>query len=325
MSAMLDLLRGMRLSGGVFLEAEFTAPWCVNSQVTPEECAMFAPPPRQVIGYHYVTQGQMLLKAKGQPPMTVNQGELVVLPRNDPHVIGSTLAMHPADAEPFVNHDPHRQLLRLAMGGGGAPTMILCGYLGDDMPFNPLIAMLPAVLKQNVVDGTSGNWVESSFRQAAAELMEGKVGSTIFLANLAELLFLEAVRRHIEALPPGGAWDAGVQDACIGKALGLLHGQMARRWTTDDLAAELGLSRSAFADRFTRAVGEPPMRYLARQRLAQACILLRGSGASIAHIAFEVGYESEAAFSRAFRREHGAPPATWRDGAAGAQSTIRKV
>jgi AraC-like DNA-binding protein len=121
------------------------------------------------------------------------------------------------------------------------------------------------------------------------------------------------VRRHLAQQPADSAWNAGLRDHAVARALGLLHGQMARRWTTDDLADEIGLSRSAFADRFTKIVGEPPMRYLARQRLNQACLLLKDRTASIASVAYEVGYESEAAFSRAFRREHGAPPATWRD------------
>lgn len=308
------LLRGMRLGGGVFLEAEFTAPWCVNSQVMPEDCVPFAPVPHQIIGYHYVTEGSMLLKVQGHTPIRVEQGELVVLTRNDPHVLGSSLNLPPIDAGHLVNLDPAGGLIRIEFGGGGPRTRILCGFLGDDMPYNPLLAMLPAVLKQNVAEGASGSWIEGSFRQAARELAEGKVGSPIFLAKLAELLFMEAVRRFVAAQPQDGAWSAGLKDRSVGRALGLLHGQIARRWTTDDLAAEIGLSRSAFADRFTRAVGEPPMRYLARRRLAHACILLKDGAASVASIAYEVGYESEAAFSRAFRREYGAPPAVWRDG-----------
>lgn len=311
MDAIQDLLRGMRLTSGLFLEAEFTAPWCVNSQVAPEDCAPFARVPRQIISYHYVTAGRMLVKVSGAPPVIVEQGEIVVLPRNDPHVLGSALDIHPFD----VGHpdlDPRGGMTRIVLGGGGARTSILCGFLGDDMPYNPVIAMLPAVLKQNVVDGASGNWIEVAYRQAAKELTDGNAGSPVFLARLAELLFLEAIRRYLATQPPG-VWQAGMQDKAIGRALGLLHGQLARRWTTDGLAQEIGMSRSAFADRFTKAVGDPPMRYLSRQRLEQACLLLKESSAGIASIAYEVGYESEAAFSRAFRREHGAPPAAWRE------------
>lgn len=309
-----DLLRGLRFGGGVFLEAEFTAPWCVHSQVTPEDCLPFAPLPRQIIGYHYVTEGSMLLKVPGHAPMTVAQGEIVVLTRNDRHVVGSSLSIAPVNVDHLADFDPAGGLVRLQIGGGGARTKILCGFLGDDMLCNPVLAMLPAVLKQNVAEGASGSWIEGSFRQAARELADGKVGSPIFLAKLAELLFLEAIRRFVAAQPQDSAWSAGIRDHAVGRALGLLHGQIARRWTTDDLAREIGLSRSAFADRFSRSVGEPPMRYLARRRLAQACILLKDGTTSVASIAYEVGYESEAAFSRAFRREYGSPPAAWRDG-----------
>ena len=138
--------------------------------------------------------------------------------------------------------------------------------------------MLPSVLKLNVSDGASGGWIESSFRFAAKELTEGQAKSPPILAKLAELLFMEAVRRYFASQPPAAhAWTAGLQDPVVGRALGLLHGQISRRWTTEDLARETALSRSAFAERFTRVIGEPPMRYLARQRFEQASAQLKDS------------------------------------------------
>lgn len=135
----------------------------------------------------------------------------------------------------------------------------------------------------------------------------------MILAKLAELMFMEAVRRYFASQPPAAnAWAAGMRDPVIGRALGLLHGQIARRWTTGELAHELAVSRSAFAERFTRAVGEPPMRYLARQRFEQASSQLKETADPIARIGYDVGYESEEAFNRAFRREYGTPPAAWR-------------
>ncbi len=151
-------------------------------------------------------------------------------------------------------------MTRVELGGGGKRTTILCGFLGDDMPFNPVLAMLPAVLKQNVVDGTSGNWIEGSFRQAAKELADGQVRLAAYSwPSSRNFCFWKPCAATLAAQPPG-AWQAGMQDQAIGRALGLLHGQLARRWTTDDLAQEIGMSRSAFADRFTKAVGDPPMR-----------------------------------------------------------------
>ena len=313
MDAILDMMRAMRLTGGIFLDADFTAPWCVTAKVGPEDCSPFTPEPRHIIAYHYITAGRCLLKVGNQPPVPVERGEIVVLPRNDGHVLGSALNLRPVGAEHLIQAEPDGGLAKIVYGGGGERTQILCGFLGNDLPHNAFIAMLPSVLKLNVSDGASGGWIESSFRFAAKELAEGQAKSPPILAKLAELLFMEAVRRYFASQPPAAhAWTAGLQDPVVGRALGLLHGQISRRWTTEDLARETALSRSAFAERFTRVIGEPPMRYLARQRFEQASAQLKDSSDSVARIAFDVGYESEAAFNRAFRREYGIPPAAWR-------------
>jgi AraC-like DNA-binding protein len=241
----------------------------------------------------------------------VESGEIVVLPRNDDHLIGSALNLRAVSADHLIRPAAGGGLAKIVHGGGGERTHILCGFLGNDMPHNAIIALLPSVLKLNVADGASGSWIESSFRFAAKELSEA--ASMPILAKLAELLFMEAVRRYLATQAPAlSTWTAGMRDPIVGRALGLLHSQIARRWTTEDLAREVAMSRSAFAERFTRVIGEPPMRYLARQRFEQATARLRDSADPIARIAFEVGYESEAAFNRAFRREYGIPPASWR-------------
>jgi AraC-like DNA-binding protein len=311
--ALLDMLRAMRLTGGIFLDAEFTAPWCVTAKVGPEDCSPFTPVPRHIIAYHYVTAGRLLLKVSDQPPVPVESGEIVVLPRNEDHVIGSAMNLRPVGAEHLIQPAPDGGLAKIVHGGGGVRTQILCGFLGNDLPHNAFITILPSAMKLKVADGTSGSWIESSFRFAAKQLAEGQVSSPAILAKIAELLFMEAVHRYFASLPPtANVWTAGMHDPIVGRALGLLHGQIARRWTTAHLANEIAMSRSAFAERFTRVVGEPPMRYLARQRLEQATAQLRESADPIARIAYEVGYESEVAFNRAFKREYGIPPATWR-------------
>ncbi len=313
MDVLLDILRAMRLTGGIFLDAEFTAPWCISAKVGPEDCIPFTPEPRHIIAYHYVTAGRCLLKVSKQPPVPVERGEIVVLPRNDDHVIGSALNLRAVSAEHLIQPAAGGGQAKIVYGGGGERTNILCGFLGNDLPYNAFVALLPSVLKLNVADGASGNWIESTLRFAATELAEGHTNSPTILAKLAELLFMEAVRRYFTSQPPAAnAWTAGMRDPVVGRALGLLHGQIARRWTTEDLARESALSRSAFAERFTRVIGEPPMRYLARQRFQQALAQLRDSADPIARIAFDVGYDSEAAFNRAFRREYGVPPASWR-------------
>lgn len=313
MDALLDMLRAMRLTGGIFLDAEFTAPWCISAKVGPEDCIPFTSEPRHIIAYHYLTAGRCLLKVGNQAPVTLESGEIVVLPRNDDHVLASALNLRPIGADDLIQPGVAGGLAKIAYGGGGDRTRILCGFLGNDLPHNAFITMLPSVLKLNVAEGASGSWIESTFRFAAQELAQGQANSPTILARLAELLFMEAVRRYLASQPPAAiAWTAGMRDPIIGRALGLLHSQVARRWTTKELAQEIAVSRSAFAERFTRVVGEPPMRYLARQRFEQARHRLETTSDPITWISYDVGYESEAAFNRAFKREYGVPPASWR-------------
>lgn len=313
MDALLDILRAMRLTGGIFLDAQFSAPWCVSAKVAPEDCLPFTAEPRHIIAYHYVTEGRCLLRIGDQRPVEVESGEIVVLPRNDHHVIASATALRPVSADHLIQEAPEGGPAKIVHGGGGERTSILCGFLGNDLPHNALIALLPSVLKINAADGASGDWIKGTFQFAARELAAGQANSPMILAKLAELLFMEAIRRYLASQPPAAnAWAAGMHDPVVGGALGLLHGQIARRWTTEDLAKELAVSRSAFAERFTRAIGEPPMRYLARQRFEQASVQLKDTPDPIAQIAYDVGYESEEAFNRAFKREYGSPPAAWR-------------
>jgi AraC-like DNA-binding protein len=311
--ALPDIMRAMRLTGGIFLEAEFTAPWCIASQIAPEDCRPFTPQPRHIIAYHYITAGRCLLKVGREQPIPVESGQLIVLPRNDEHLLASAPDVRPVNSHRLIQPASDGGLARIVHGGGGEATQILCGFLGNDLPYNAFIALLPSVLKLDVANEASGTWIESNLRFAARELAEGRANSPAILAKLAELLFMEAVRRYFTSQPPSdSALAAGMRDPVIGRALGLIHGQIARRWTTENLAREVALSRSAFAERFTRVVGEPPMRYLARQRLEQASGQLRESADPIARIAYDVGYQSEVAFNRAFRREYGVPPAAWR-------------
>lgn len=309
----MDMARTLRLTGGVFLDAQFSAPWSVSAQVGPEDCTPFTPAPRHIIAYHYVTEGRCLLVVDDRPPVEVRSGEIVVLPRNDHNVLASAEGIRAVSAERLIQEAPEGGLAKIVHGGGGVRTSILCGFLGDDIPDNPLFALLPSVMKLDAADRVASDWIKGAFQFAASEIAAGSASSPAILAKLAELLFMEAVRRHLAAFQDqAGAGPAGSRDALVARALALLHAQMARRWTTEDLARELAVSRSAFAERFTRTIGEPPMRYLARQRFARATAQLKETSDPVARIAHMVGYESEEAFSRAFRRRYGAPPAAWR-------------
>lgn len=313
MDAAFDLLQATRLSGGVFLDAEFTAPWCMNSGVTASECEQFGLAAASIISYHYICEGRMILELDNHDPVAVEHGEIVLLPHNEPHRVCSEPGLPAVDPDPLVP-GPGGELARIVYGGGGARTRMLCGFLANELHSDPIIQVLPRVLKVRVADASAGAWIESSMRFGAQELASGSARSPALLGKLAELLFVEAVRRYLATLPPGQTgWRAGIADPVVGRALALLHRQLDRRWTAEDLSRGAGLSRSAFADRFTRIMGETPMRYLARQRLQRAAKRLQEPGASVARIAFEAGYESEAAFNRAFKRSFGTPPAAWRD------------
>jgi AraC-like DNA-binding protein len=313
MEGVIDLLQSTRLAGGVFLDAEFTAPWCVFSGVTAEEVAPFVTAPTHIISYHYICAGSMVLELDGHAPVTVESGEVVLLPHNEAHRLGSAPGLQPVNAEQFLQPGEGGAVARIVHGGGGVKTRMLCGFLASEIPDVPVLRVLPRVLKVHIADAPSSAWIESTMRFGAQEIAGGVSGSPAVLGKLAELLFVEAVRRYIATQPEEqSTWRAGVGDPMVGRALALLHRKLSQPWTAADLAREVGLSRSAFADRFTRIMGETPMRYLAQQRLQAAARRLATSADPITRIAFEVGYDSEAAFNRAFKRAFGAPPATWR-------------
>jgi len=313
MDALFELMRDMRLSGGVFLEAEFTAPWSIFAQVGPEDCAPFTPPPSSIIAYHYVSEGQMLFQVDDDQPVQMAAGEILLLPRNDLHRLCSSLDCPPVSADEILQPGVDGSLARIVHGGGGERAVILCGFLGSNAASNPILELLPKALKINLATTPSGAWIESSLRYAGTLMTGGQAGAPSALAKLAELLFMEAVHRYASAQPPGQvSWLNALQDPIIARALLLLHGHVDRNWTTDMLAREAGASRSAFASRFAAALGQPPMRYLESRRMQIASEQLSTTQASLLQVATSVGYGSEAAFSRAFRRHFGLPPATWR-------------
>jgi AraC-like DNA-binding protein len=321
MDVLSDLLETVKLTGGVFLEARFTAPWCIASRIGPEDCRPFLPEPVQVIAYHYVTRGRMQVKAEGGEALEVRAGEAVLLPRNDPHLMGSSVSLQPVDSS-HLQPTEEGGLFRLAHGGGGEATHMVCGFLGSDQHRNPLLASLPRVLSVDMVRAGSDEWLESSLRFALRGLSEGKVASSPVMAKLSELMLVEAVRSYAAALPAEQTgWLAGLRDQFVGKALALVHAKPHHPWTAESLAREVALSRSAFADRFTATVGAPPKRYLFSWRMQLAKEKLRAGRVPIAQIAYEVGYEAEEAFIRAFKREFGVPPAAWRKQAPAAQAS----
>jgi AraC-like DNA-binding protein len=312
MDALSDVLRVIRLTGGVFLDAAFTAPWCIVSRVGPEDCPMQELPP-SVVAFHYVIEGRMLVQGDGAA-LEVGAGEMVLLPRNDPHLLASATGLEPANPDPLVQR-VEGGLMRLEYGGGGAATRLVCGFVGADVHWHPLLEALPAVFALDLNGKSCAEFVAASFRYAAREVASGRVGSETVLTKLSELLFVEAVRSYAESLTDGRkGWLAGLHDGAVGRALTLMHAEPARPWTTEELAARVAMSRSAFAERFTQLVGVPPIGYLTDWRMQVAASRLRESHRSIAQVAAELGYESEASFTRAFKRVHGLSPGRYRAG-----------
>lgn len=317
MDALSDVLKSVRLESAVYLNAEFTAPWCIRGELGLPTVRKRLPGAEHVAFFHFLTEGGCKVRLVGSKETRDAQaGDLVLFPQEGKHLMGTDLQLEPMEGEATLNPPPtvDADLFQLRHGGGGAPTRFICGYLAlSRSVFRPLFEALPPVMVIHLGDGPAAALLQELFRAGVRESAVERPGAASTLTKLADLLFVEALRRYMEGLPPGGkGWLAGVRDPQVGKALALLHGSPSKAWTVDDLAREVALSRSALADRFTSLVGEPPMQYLTRWRLALAAQTLRAGRDPVLRIAERAGYESEAAFSRAFKREFGVPPASWR-------------
>lgn len=314
MDPLSELLNSVRLTGGVFLSAHFTAPWCVGVSISSKDCAPYFRKAAQIIGFHVVTEGKLLVGLEGESMVKVGAGEIVLFPQNDPHALADREGLEPVSARHLIQRSPDGGLARIDHGGGGDTTRLVCGFLASEDDYNPLISTLPRALKIDVRRCASREWIEASVHFAAGELAGGRLASSGVMTRLSESLLTEAVRQYSSDLPDSEiGWLKGLRDPQVGRALALIHRNLANPWSTEVLAAEVALSRSAFFDRFTSLVGMPPIRYLTVWRLRTAKIYLRENSKTIAQLAHHVGYESVEAFSRAFKREYGVSPAIWRE------------
>lgn len=282
------------------------------------------PGSERVLAFHFLLEGEawaQVIEREGTPPLRVAAGEAVIVTGGREHVISSEPGMRTAPRfDLYRRREDQRLPYALTAGGGAGPEARLsCGFIGcDARPFNPVLEALPPLLVVRPND--------ELVRMAIAESEAPTPGGETILARLSELLFLQAIRQHLAALPGDATgWLSGLRDRHVGRALALMHGQPARRWTLDALAQEVGLSRSVFAERFAALVGLPPMQYLATWRLQRAAWLMEVQGLGIAQAAAEVGYESEAAFNRAFRKRLGMPPGEWRRARAAATLVSRAL
>jgi len=317
MDALSDVLKSVRLEGAVYINAEFTAPWCVQAKFGLASVRARLAGADHVVFFHFLTEGACKVRLAGSAEaLDVAAGDLVLFPEEDKHLMGSDLQLAPVETASLIGADAaaDADLIQMRHGGGGAATRFVCGYLACSRSVcRPLLDALPRLLRIPIGDGPAAALLRELLRVGVRESSASRPGAGSMLAKLSELMFVEAMRRYVENLPPEGkGWLAGVRDAQIGRALALMHGEPGRAWTVDELAREVALSRSSLAERFTALVGEPPIQYLMRWRLALAARTLRSGNRAIALVAEESGYESESAFNRAFKREFGMPPAAWR-------------
>jgi AraC-like DNA-binding protein len=317
--ALSDVLRAVRLAGAVYFDVAATAPWVAEQPTREMVLPKILPGAGLLISYHVVTEGRCFAGIIGAEPIVVEAGEVVVFTKGDPHVMSSSPGMRaaPVTAEAFDAAAANPLPFSVNYGGGGPPSVrLVCGFLAcKAQPFNLLLDNLPAVIKAGNPREGDSNWLGEFIRVAISESRNRRAGGEGVLAKLSELMFIEVVRRHLESLPPvQTGWLAGLHDPFIGKALSLIHRSPARNWTIEELAKDVGLSRSVLAERFADLVGLPPMHYLAKWRMQIASELLSGGSTNIATVAAETGYGSEAAFSRAFKKMVGVRPSAWRRG-----------
>jgi AraC-like DNA-binding protein len=312
MDAFSEILSGVKLNGAVFFNAEFSAPWGFSAQKYIADT--LAPGAAHFLLYHLVVDGSAFVEMADGATLELSSGDVVIFPNGDAHHMSSK-----GTKPPFPNYGINdkiraRDLSPLHAGGGGKTSRFVCGYMTCDPHISrPILSGLPPVFKVNIRTDRSGQWLESSILHLVDEAVSGRVGSEAMLAKLSEVLFVDTLRRYVAGLPDGQrGWLTGARDPIVGKSLGLLHRRVAHPWTIASLADEVGISRSALVQRFTRYLSEPPMAYLTRWRLQLAARSLEKTSRGVAEIAGDVGYESEAAFNRAFKREFGRPPGQYR-------------
>lgn len=320
MDVLSDVLAAVRLTGAIFFDNTFREPWVAQTPKASAVAASVMPTSQYVFFFHTVIEGSCWAELIDGPdePLRLHAGDIVVYPMDDAHALCSTLGMR-AKPDLAVYHNPiDRQLPYIVNDGSGAGTCrFICGYLGCDIrPYNPFISSLPRVLHGR---GTAAQgWLIDLVHHAVSETQGPRPGGEIVLARLAELLFVEVIRQYVDTLPPESrGWLSGLRDPQVGHALRLIHGQPAENWTLETLARAVGSSRSVFADRFNHYTSDTPMLYVARWRMQLAARRLENPAISIAQAGAEVGYESEAAFNRAFKKLVGLPPGTWRKGRLG--------
>jgi AraC-like DNA-binding protein len=309
-----EALGSVRLIGAVFLDAELGMPWGFASPPASTTSHLLAPTAEHLVMFHLVVEGVATVRVPGYDSVPLEAGDIVVLPRGDAHELWNGAVSELADASSLLPRILGGAIASERGGGSGPLTKFICGYIGCERHAERLfLSGLPPVFKTNIRREASGEWIESSIRYLASERASTRPGRAALLAKLAEALFIETLRQYMAELPPERTgWLAAARDPAVGRTLAAIHREPAQAWTVAELAKQAGVSRSVFAARFNELLGEAPLAYVARWRLQLGARLLETTDDSVLQIALQVGYESEAAFNRAFKREFSLPPARYR-------------
>lgn len=332
MDVLSDVLRVVHLSGAVFFTADFSSPWAIESPNPELLASVVLPHAECVVLFHVLVEGECWIGCDGHPTASMEAGDVIVFPHGQPHTMRSHInAKSGTRLDAVFSRGIDDQLPHVQFGGGGRLARLICGYLNCDQRFSPLVEALPTMLlvrrkddyaaieaidthgvRRTVVPEGSGTWLGTTLKFTINEAKAARPGNGAMLGRLTELMFVEILREYMHVVPAAqGGWLAGLNDVHVGKALRLLHENPGRDWTVDELAREVAVSRSVLAQRFTELVGEAPMHYLANWRMQLAKQLMREGSRNVQEVANRVGYDSEAAFNRAFKRATGIPPATW--------------
>ena len=319
MDVLSEVLRSVKLQSALFFHGEFSAPWCFHTVAASSAAAYLSamvqnPAASRLVIYHFLTEGRAFARLPDGRREELTAGDIVVFPHGDGHFIGNGSPEKPVDSFKTFSKNLTQGLKAAQFGGGGELTRFVCGFMACEPRLSDIfLDGLPPLLKVNVANEPSGKWIEQSIKFSVDQFNGAGAGSGLVLAKLSEVLFVETLRRYLSALPESETgWLAGARDPVIGQALAHIHKDPAHPWTIADLARRSGMSRTRFAERFRHFLGEPPMTYLSRWRLKLGAEMLQSGEESVAEVAAAVGYGSEAAFNRAFKREYECPPAQFR-------------
>ncbi len=315
-----DVLRAVKLTGALFFAVEASTPWGIEVPRTDSYASIILPRAQHVVSYHIVLEGEGWASLPGIAPTRFQAGDILVFPHGDAYSMTSAPGGEVEYGEEatlgfFREMMAGRLSFVVEEGGGGAGrARFVCGFLGcDTRPFNPVLATLPRILVVRRPAEAQGGLLDELVALTLAEARVARAGGESIRLRLGELIFVEVVRQHLDALPEGRTgWLSGLRDPAIGRVLTAMHAEPARAWTLEALAGMAGLSRAVLAERFAQLVGCPPIHYLTLWRMQIAARLLADSPMKVAAVANAVGYGSEAAFSRAFKKATGLAPAIWR-------------